>query len=430
MAQDSDMLQSTASITSSTPHNAVHTSQQSLPPSNPHSGDPPTHTSTPSNYTPTSDLRMNPPPLQRNIVTPGREMREMRESPVLSSGNVTRKPRQNLDERDHLLMVKHCYGQREHYKEGTKAQFWAGVSNAFQRDTGKVLAQMSATVGRLVESRRRQIADYESSLVSQKPGGELNDLLDQWMEFLKTEDGEAEAERMRQVDFRRKVEEARKEARRHTTTGNQQSNLDNLQDSQDIQESPEFKSTQQSQQTTPVPRQFNAPYPPMSGTTQFVPTPQQQCGDFVMMNGHQGSGDLNGYPSQKRKRLNESYTSREIQAQSDQQSQQQQSKWPSQQQSYINQQHTSHRNPMQMPVEPTRRVFVEGQLTKEDWKEIMGNEARLRILELKLEKIETLVVQNNKLLLQLIQGRNKDGERDSEDRVPSHLEEDFTRGYL
>jgi hypothetical protein len=112
----------------------------------------------------------------------------MRESSVLSNaGSSTRKPRQNLDERDHILMVKHCYEQRDNYKEGTKAQFWSGVNAAFQADTGKILAQMSATVGRLVEARRRQIADWENGVIPQKPGGELNDRIDEWMEFLRTE---------------------------------------------------------------------------------------------------------------------------------------------------------------------------------------------------------------------------------------------------
>jgi hypothetical protein len=155
---------------------------------------------------------MNPPPIPRSLITP---VREMRESSVASSAsNSARKPRQNLDERDHILMVKHCLEQRGGFKEGTKAQFWTGVNTAFQKDTGKVLAQMSATVGRLVEARRRQISDWENEIIPQKPDGELNDLLDQWMEFLKSEDGDAEAERMRQVDARRKIEEARKEARR------------------------------------------------------------------------------------------------------------------------------------------------------------------------------------------------------------------------
>ena len=145
-------------------------------------------------------------------MTPVRDLRE--NSVMSSSGNSARKPRQNLDERDHLLMIKHCHEQRHNYKEGTKAQFWAGVNAAFQADTGKILAQMSATVGRLVESRRRQVADWENGVIPQKPGGELNDALDRWIEFLKIEDGDAEAERMRQVEARRKVEEARKEARR------------------------------------------------------------------------------------------------------------------------------------------------------------------------------------------------------------------------
>ena len=130
-----------------------------------------------SNNTPTSETRMNPPPLPRSLMTPSRDVRES--SVASASGGSARKPRQNLEERDHILMLKHCYEQRGNFKEGTKAQFWTGVNTAFQNDTGKVLAQMSATVGRLVESRRRQIADWEAGLIATKPGGELNDKLDE-----------------------------------------------------------------------------------------------------------------------------------------------------------------------------------------------------------------------------------------------------------
>lgn len=164
------------------------------------------------NHTPSTDPRMNPPPVPRLLMTPIRDVRES--SAMSSAGSSARKPRQNLDERDHLLMLKHCHEHRHNYKEGTKSQFWTSVNTAFHADTGKILAQMSATVGRLVESRRRQVADWENGVIPQKPGGELNDALDRWIEFLKIEDGDAEAERMRQVDARRKVEEARKEARR------------------------------------------------------------------------------------------------------------------------------------------------------------------------------------------------------------------------
>ncbi|TVY65498.1 hypothetical protein LSUE1_G006389, partial [Lachnellula suecica] len=179
-----------------------------------------------TNLTPTSESRMNPPSVPRSMMTPAREMRE---SSVMSSGGSNRKPRQNLDERDHILMVKHCYEQRHNFKEGTKAQFWTGVNASFQADTGKVLAQMSATVGRLVEARRRQISDWENGVIPQKPGGELNDKLDEWMEFLKVEDADAEAERMRQVDARRKVEEQRKEARRQAIAAESLANAQNPQ---------------------------------------------------------------------------------------------------------------------------------------------------------------------------------------------------------
>jgi len=73
-------------------------------------------------------------------------------------------------------------------------------------------------------------------------------------------------------------------------------------------------------------------------------------------------------------------------------------------------------------------------LTKEDWREIMGNDARLRALESKVDKIELIVSQNNKLLLQLVQNQTKDRDRDrnrdEEERVPVHLDAEFERDYL
>jgi hypothetical protein len=305
----------------------------------------------------------------------------MRESSVTSSGGSARKPRQNLEERDHVLMLKHCHEQRHNYKEGTKAQFWSGVNTAFQQDTGKVLAQMSATVARLVEARRRQIADWENGVIPQKPGGELNESLDRWMEFLRTEDGEAEAERMRQVEARRRLEESRKEARRAAIAA-------------------ETLSTSQNQV-----RPIAAPPAPTADMGQG----SQEGGELVPAN---GQADMNGYNPRKRKRHTERQQARELQSQIQQQ-QQQEAAW-----AYA-QQH---------PVEPPKRVVVEGALTKEDWMEIVGSDARLRALENKVERIELICSQNNKLLLQLVQNQSKD--RNEEERVPVHLDAEFERNYL
>jgi hypothetical protein len=315
-------------------------------------------------------------------------VRDMRESSVVSSaGSSARKPRQNLDERDHILMVKHCYEQRGNYKEGTKAQFWAGVNTAFQNDTGKILAQMSATVGRLVESRRRQIADWEAGIIPQKPGGELNDRLDEWIEFLRTEDGEAEAERMRQVDARRRVEEQRKEARRQAIAAEQLAHA----------------------QPNTHGEQMGAMHEPPGSLASPDMGQQPQGGEIIQANGQE---EMNGYRPHKRKRREERQMTRELQNQIQQEAQ-------AYAQAY--------------PPEPPRRVVVEGAMTKEDWREVMGNDARLRVLETKVEKIELIVSQNNKLLLQLVQNQNqnKDGDRNNEeDRVPVHLDAEFERDYL
>ncbi|KUJ08366.1 uncharacterized protein LY89DRAFT_691215 [Mollisia scopiformis] len=356
--------------------------------------------------TPTTETRMNPPSLPRSLMTPAREMRES--SVISSAGSSARKPRQNLDEKDHMLMLKHCYEQRGNFKEGTKAQFWTGVNTAFQKDTGKVLAQMSATVGRLVESRRRQIADWENGVIPQKPGGELNDMLDQWMEFLKTEDGEAEAERMRQVDARRKVEEARKEARRQAIAAEAAAAAS----APAIQ--PGHVPIQQ--QPPPAMAQMGQPpqhqYPPQQQHPQNPPPPSQyQSGEMVVANGEEQ--DMNGYRPHKRKRQNERALTRDLQAQIEQQ------QWEAQQYA------------MAHPPEPPRRVIVEGALTKEDWRDIMGNDARLRAIENKVDKIELIVSQNNKLLLQLVQNQSKERDRSSEEeRVPVHLDAEFERDYL
>jgi hypothetical protein len=329
------------------------------------------------------------------MMTPARDMREG--SVASTSGGSARKPRQNLEERDHVQMLKHCYEQRGNYKEGTKAQFWTGVNESFRNDTGKVLAQMSATVGRLVEARRRQIADWENGVIPQKPGGELNDALDQWMEFLKTEDGDAEAERMRQVDQRRRVEEQRKEARRAA-----------------------IAAEQLAAQQNPQMRQIQGPPPPQGQVVQYPPQGE-------MIHAPNGEADINGFRPNKRKRPNErQLTQQEMQAQ-----QYQHEQWVHAQQQQAHQQQMYHPPP---PPEPPRRVIIEGQMTKEDWRDVMGNDARLRALENKVDKIEVLVTQNNKLLLQLVQNQSKGSERgndhDEEERVPVHLDAEFERDYL
>lgn len=340
------------------------------------------------------------------MMTPARDLREG--SVVSTSGGSARKPRQNLEERDHVQMLKHCYEQRHNFKEGTKAQFWSGVHTAFQNDTGKVLAQMSATVGRLVEARRRQIADWESGVIPQKPGGELNDALDQWMEFLRVEDGDAEAERMRQVDAKRRVEEQRKEARRAAIAAEQAAATQN-----------------------PQLRQIQGPAPPQSqGQPQAVYPPQQE----MMHAPNGGEADLNGFRPNKRKRTTDRPLTQDLQAQQQYQHDQwvhaqQQQQQQQQQQVQVQQAQMYH-----PPPEPPRRIIVEGQMTKEDWRDVMGNDARLRALENKVDKIEVLVSQNNKLLLQLVQNQNKSSERgddhNDEDRVPVHLDAEFERDYL
>ncbi|TAQ85914.1 hypothetical protein B7494_g5762 [Chlorociboria aeruginascens] len=362
-----------------------------LPPSTPQSSQAHPQNANPQSAgaTPTSSSRMDPPPLPRSFQTPSRDMRE---SSVTSLGSSSRKPRVNVGEQEHLLMLKHCYEQRHNFKEGTKAQFWTGVNSAFQAETGKLLAQMSATVGRLVETRRRQLSDWEHGIIPQKPGGELNDALDRWIEFLKVEDGAAEAERMRQVDARRIAEEARKEARR-IAGETQSSSTDGI--------SPVVSQ--------PVANMGQAPSQPEAS----------QGGEMVLSNGQV----VNGYrpPPRKRRRGNERELNRELQAQIHQNPYPQlppQLPLPPPQYPYP-------------PPEPPKRVVVEGALTKDDWREIMGNDARLRALESKIDRIELIVSQNNKLLLQLVQNQNKEREgNNEEERVPVHLDAEFERDYL
>ncbi|KAL3417160.1 hypothetical protein PVAG01_11160 [Phlyctema vagabunda] len=335
-----------------------------------------------------SSTPMQPPSLPRSLMTPARDVREG--SVASSVGSSSRKPRQNLSETDHILMMKACYDQRGKFKEGTKADFWNGVNQAFAESSGgKVLAQMSATVGRLVEGRRRQISDWENRIIAQKPGGELNELLDSWIEFLRVEDGDAEAERVRQVEARRRLEEQRKEARRQADAAQALMSAQNPGVS-----------------IAPAPPQQLQPHP------HAVQQPHQQGNDDVYItNGHDHHA-VNGLERPRKRQRTERQLTRELtelQAQVQQEAREYQA--------------------LQMQ-EPVKRVVVEGQLTKEDWRDIMGNDSRLRALENKVDKIELIVSQNNKLLLQLMSNQGKERQEEDDGRVPVHLDAEFDRDYL
>ncbi|KAB8296291.1 hypothetical protein EYC80_009064 [Monilinia laxa] len=362
-------------------------------------------TQTPTMATPSSESRMHPPSIPRSLMTPARELRESSVASSIGQGSGTRKPRQNLDERDQIQALKACIAQKHNFKEGTKSQFWNGVNAQFQEATGKVLAQMSATVARLVEARRRQVCDWENEVIPDKPGGELNTLLDEWIEFLKVEDADAEAERQRQVDARRRVEESRKEARKSVIA---QENL--------------------IQNQSPGVRIVAGPAPPQPVADMGQNQPQHlHAGqEIVYQSAPNGEFiDANGFRPHKRRRTTTS--DRQLPPQ-------------------VHQEPIAYGQDYRLalpppPPSPPRRVVVEGQLTKEDWRDIMGNDARLRALENKVDKIELIVSQNNKLLLQLLansktEEKDKDRERnkriDSEDhdRVPVHLDAEFERDYL
>ncbi|RDW66938.1 hypothetical protein BP5796_09687 [Coleophoma crateriformis] len=351
-----------------------------LPPStpaNPNNARPQSSTQSHENAPPSSSSTpMHPPSLPRSLMAPARDVREA--SVTSSVGGSARKPRQNLSESDHILMLKACYGQRHKFKEGTKAEFWGGVNQAFQADTGKILAQMSATVGRLVEGRRRQISDWENGIITQKPGGELNELLDKWIEFLRVEDADAEAERVRQVDARRRLEEQRKEARRQADAAQALMTAQNA---------------------------SIAAAPPANMQ------PQQQGNDDVYITNGQEHNAINGLERPRKRQRTERQLTREL----------------TELQSQIQQEARQYQE-LQLR-EPVKRVVVEGQLTKEDWRDIMGNDARLRALESKVDKIEVIVSQNNKLLMQLLQSSGKDRHED-DGRVPVHLDAEFERDYL
>jgi len=63
---------------------------------------------------------------------------------------------------------------------------------------------------------------------------------------------------------------------------------------------------------------------------------------------------------------------------------------------------------------------------------VMGNDARLRALETKVDKIELLVQQNNQLLMKLVsnQSNDRNHHNNEEERVPVHLDAEFERDYL
>lgn len=329
---------------------------------------------------------MNPPSIPRSLMTPSRDVREG--SVASAGGSASRKPRQNVDERDHKFMVKLCLEHKANYKEGTKSQFWHRVNADFLAQSGKVLAQLSATVGRLVEARRRQVLDWEQGVIPEKPGGELNALLDEWMEFLRIEDGDGEAEKMRQVEARRKVEEARKDARRQVLAADA---LHHASPGVRIVPGPPGPSQEHAQQH-PNAHQLS---PPGHSEEQMLV---------------QANGDMHDPRPHKRRRINER-EAMQVQAEA----QMHREAWE-----YLQ----AH------PPEPPKRVVVEGTLSKEDWREIMGNDARLRVLETKVDKIELIVSQNNKLLLQLMSTMNQNKDRQEEERVPVHLDAEFERDYL
>jgi len=163
-------------------------------------------------------------------------------------------------------------------------------------------------------------------------------------------------------------------------------------------------------QQNPQMRQIQGPAPPQEIEQAPYQGPYQQQGQVIQQSN--GEVDMNGYRPNKRKRTSGPQLTREMEEQ----------QIAHQQWLYAQQ---------QPPPEPPRRVIVEGQMSKEDWREVMGNDARLRALESKVDKIELLVAQNNKLLLQLVQNQNKESERNNEEeRVPVHLDAEFERDYL
>ncbi|KAF8855491.1 hypothetical protein BDZ45DRAFT_502289 [Acephala macrosclerotiorum] len=152
------------------------------------------------NSTPATDSR--PSSVPRPLMTPAPQTRE---------NSVVSAPADSvMDEADHVIILKHCYDQRKSFKDGSKAQFWSSVKSAFIRDTGKTSAQISEIVSRLIEERRREIVDWENGFISQKPGGQVNEMLDQWIEYIKTENADIEENGMEWLDAAKKVLDADK----------------------------------------------------------------------------------------------------------------------------------------------------------------------------------------------------------------------------
>lgn len=184
---------------------------------------------------------------------------------------------------------------------------------------------------------------------------------------------------MRQVDQRRKIEEARKEARRAAIAAEQ--HLQTQNPGMQLMQPPPPGEMAQYQPQPPVPTQ----------------TQEQANGQIVQQNGYR--------PAKRRRQSERDLDQEQIQ----------QEQWAYMQAN---------------PPEPPKRVVVEGAMSKEDWRDVMGNDSRLRALETKVDKIELLLSQNNKMLLQLVSNQSKERNDREEERVPVHLDAEFERDYL
>lgn len=218
--------------------------------------------------------------------------------------------------------------------------------------------------------------DWENGVTPQKPGGRLNELLDKWIEYLRGVDGAAAEAPKRRVSAVPPAPVERMGVRLGTPVH------------------------PQALQSAPPP-------PPIANIGQGDGHGGQGNGDIG-----QGCGDIqggavvvNGQRPAKRRRTETPVQMQELRPVV---------------------QEPPHIEP---PREQVKRVVVEGALTKEDWRDIMGNDARLRALENKVDKIEVLASQNNKLLLQLLQNSRKSS--DDERRTATvHLDPEFERDYL
>lgn len=379
------------------------------------------------------------------------------------SGTPTRKPRQNLDERDHILMVTHCWDRRDDFSEGSKSSFWNAVGDAFKNDTGKVLAQMSATVGRLVEGRRRQLADWNQGIIPQKPGGELNDMLDKWILVLRESDAAAEEEKMRQVDSKRRAEMARKERRSIPGDGgsfvsgpvtsdlvssgggtaNGRANMAAEIDSRPAKRR-RYMEKASSAGSGPGPAQNNADAGPHENDR------HAQITAFATA-AYPPPAPTYPVPAASRAAYPSPYTQAPTNSRPPPQ---QATPAPPQQQIAPQAQMQGSVQAQQHPYPST--ITIANALTKEDWRDVMGADARLRALETKVDRVETMIGQNNKMLLQLVRdvGRiaGRRGERDTEGEEDTeggnlegrrlrigerggvvgtvHLDEEFERDYL